>query len=127
MYDSGKIITGLIIFLVLITFPTWYNLVQGKASYVPELKIVTKEKECIEPTPYMRANHTELLTLWRESVVREGDRVYVGAGGKKYIMSLQNTCMNCHSNKTEFCDRCHNYSAVTPNCWDCHIAPKEKT
>ena len=25
MYDSGKIITGLIIFVLFITFPIWYN------------------------------------------------------------------------------------------------------
>jgi cytochrome c oxidase subunit 2 len=39
-------------------------------------------------------------------------------------MSLQNTCMHCHSNKQKFCDECHTYVAVKPYCWDCHIAPK---
>ena len=29
-------------------------------------------------------------------------------------MSLTRTCMDCHSNKAEFCDRCHNYLAVRP-------------
>ena len=28
-------------------------------------------------------------------------------------MSLSNTCLDCHSNKAEFCDRCHNYASVT--------------
>ena len=37
-------------------------------------------------------------------------------------MSLQNECMRCHSNKKKFCDECHNYMAVKPYCWDCHIA-----
>jgi hypothetical protein len=41
-------------------------------------------------------------------------------------MSLQNTCMQCHPNKAEFCDRCHNYASVKPYCWDCHVEPKEK-
>jgi hypothetical protein len=41
-------------------------------------------------------------------------------------MSLQNGCMRCHSNKKKFCDECHNYMAVKPYCWDCHIQPKEK-
>jgi len=41
-------------------------------------------------------------------------------------MSLQNGCMTCHSNKKKFCDECHNYMAVVPYCWDCHIQPKEK-
>jgi len=127
MYDAGKIVTGLVIFLCVATFPFWYNAVSGKAALAPELKIVSKEKRCVEPTPYMRSNHMQLMDFWRDSVVREGNRVYVGAGGNKYIMSLQNTCMSCHSNKTEFCDRCHNYMAVKPDCWDCHIEPKEKT
>jgi len=34
--------------------------------------------------------------------------------------------MKCHSNKKEFCDKCHNYMAVVPYCWSCHIAPKEE-
>ena len=50
----------------------------------------------------------------------------MGPDGKQYTMSLINTCMKCHTSKAKFCDRCHNYMAVTPDCWDCHIAPKEK-
>jgi hypothetical protein len=126
MYDGGKIVTGLIIFLCIATFPVWYQAVSGKATYPPELKIVTKEKQCVEPTPYMRAEHMELMDFWRNAVVREGDRVYVSATGKTYTMSLQNTCMDCHWNKAEFCDRCHNYAAVKPDCWNCHIEPKER-
>jgi len=34
--------------------------------------------------------------------------------------------MHCHSNKKKFCDECHNYMAVKPFCWDCHIQPREK-
>jgi hypothetical protein len=41
-------------------------------------------------------------------------------------MSLQNGCMQCHSNKKKFCDECHNYLSVKPFCWDCHIQPAEK-
>ena len=39
MYDGGKIITGIILFLVLFTVPVWYNLASGKADQVPELEI----------------------------------------------------------------------------------------
>ncbi len=125
MYDAGKIITGLIIFLCLITFPSWYNVVGGKAAYTPEPKIVTEEKQCVEPTQYMRTSHMQLLDDWRNAVVREGNRVYVATDGKKYNMSLSNTCLNCHSNKAEFCDQCHNYVEVTPTCWNCHVIPEE--
>jgi len=33
--------------------------------------------------------------------------------------------MDCHNNKTKFCDQCHNYAGVSPYCWECHIEPKE--
>ena len=98
MYDAGKIIAGLILFICVITFPLWYAAVSGKAAPAPELKLVTKEKQCIESTPYMRSKHMELLDLWRQSVVREGKRIYINTSGKNYSLSLQNTCMYCHSN-----------------------------
>ncbi|MFH1626001.1 MAG: sulfate reduction electron transfer complex DsrMKJOP subunit DsrJ [Pseudomonadota bacterium] len=126
MYDRGKVIAGLIVFLCLITFPIWYNVVSGKAAYRPELKIATEEKNCVEPLQYMREGHMQLLNNWRETVVREGERIYAAADGKKYTMSLSNTCLSCHSNKADFCDRCHNYVNVTPTCWNCHVIPEEK-
>ncbi|MFH1740361.1 MAG: sulfate reduction electron transfer complex DsrMKJOP subunit DsrJ [bacterium] len=125
MYDSGKIIPGIIIFFCLITFPVWYNLASGKAAPFEEPKIITDAKECVESKEYMRHSHMDLLNQWRDAVVREDKRVYVSQGGKEYMMSLSNTCMDCHSNKTDFCDQCHNYMEVRPYCWDCHIEPEE--
>lgn len=125
MYDAGKIITGLVVFLALITFPIWYNQASGAAITKPEPKIVTEAKECVAPTEYMRQYHLQLLNQWRDLVVRNGNRVYVGFNGVEHEMSLSNTCMECHSNKAQFCDQCHNYVGVVPYCWDCHIQPKE--
>jgi hypothetical protein len=130
MYDGGKIIAGLIIFIGLVTFPFFYNM--GKANAKIEPKIDTPaieelaEKKCVEPKEFMRTEHMKLLNQWRDWAVRDGNRIYEGAEGKKYEISLQNSCMHCHSNKKNFCDKCHNYMAVKPYCWDCHIAPKEK-
>ncbi len=129
MYDGGKIITGIIIGFVLLTFPVWYNLGKAeppKKDHEPILPV--KEKQCVEPTPYMKTKHMQVVDLWRDSVVRTAKRIYVSKDGKKYEMSLQNTCMStqCHAKKTEFCDKCHNYAGVTPYCWDCHIPPKEE-
>lgn len=130
MHDAGKIIPGLIIFAAIVTFPFYYNM--GKAVARPEPKLDTpaiqelKERQCVESMEFMRANHMQLLNQWRDAVVRDGNSVYMGLGGKKYTMSLQNTCMKCHSNKKNFCDSCHNYVAVRPYCWDCHIKPKER-
>ena len=68
------------------------------------------------------------LNNWREDVVRRDDRWYVfEVDGVETTVrkSLTETCLSCHSNKTEFCDACHAYTAVTPYCWDCHVIPKE--
>ncbi len=134
MYNGGKIIAGLIILVALVTFPIFYNM--GKPVAMPEPKLDTPEirmwekekgkKECVEAKSFMRANHMQLLNDWRDWAVRDGKRVYVNAEGKHFTISLQNTCMHCHSNKKEFCDSCHTYANVKPYCWSCHLAPKEK-
>lgn len=130
LYDGGKIIAGLIIFFALAASPFLINM--GKANLKPEPKIDTPEinalaeKKCIESKEFMRAEHMKLLNDWRDSAVRNGARVYVNSEGKAFTISLQNTCMHCHSNKKKFCDECHNYMAVKPYCWNCHIEPKEK-
>ncbi|WP_319524227.1 sulfate reduction electron transfer complex DsrMKJOP subunit DsrJ [uncultured Desulfosarcina sp.] len=122
MKDKNKIFAGLAIFIVVVTLPFWFNL--GKAAPAPELELTAKAKAaktCVMPTEFMTANHMQLLDVWRHNVVRGGERMFVNADGKLYDMSLSNTCLDCHSNKKEFCDRCHNYASVRPYCWDCHI------
>ncbi len=124
MYDSGKIIPGLIIFVLFITFPIWYN--HGDAGAVPKPELPKDMKECVAPAAEMRAEHMQLLNEWRDEVLRDGNRSFnVKIGEKKYQMSLMNTCMQCHTSKKKFCDTCHVYASVTPYCWDCHITPVE--
>ena len=127
MYDGGKIIVGLAFFIAVVTFPIWFNLASGEASEPPDPKIITDATECVAETDYMRASHMALLNEWRDLVVREGKRVYVSPGGKEYTMSLTNGCLDCHSIKEEFCERCHVYMGVSLYCWDCHYEPKEKS
>ena len=129
IYDAGKVFTGLALFIVFLTAPIWLS--GGKSASPPEIRVDTPviqrlvEKRCIEPTAYMKANHMELLDTWRQAVVREGEPLYVASDGKKYRMSLSGTCLHCHSNKDQFCDRCHNYAGVKPACWSCHVVPQE--
>ena len=127
LYDKDKVIAGLVIFVVLATFPFWYNL--GKAASAPEVELTDKAKaaeKCVRDTQYMRNEHMQLLDEWRDTVVRDAKRIYVNERNMGYDMSLSNTCLDCHSNKEQFCDRCHNYTSVNPYCWDCHIDnPKE--
>jgi hypothetical protein len=124
MYDTGKIIPGLVVFGVLLTTPIWYSLATGGVNQAPELQLPTSENQCIESTQWMRDNHMHLLDDWRQMVVRDGIRTYVASDGKEYEISLTGTCLDCHSDKKEFCDQCHNYAGVTPNCWECHEVPE---
>lgn len=124
MYNAGKIIPGLVIFLGLMTFPFWSNL--GRAAFeAPELVFPETEEECVEPGDWMRANHMILLDDWRDLAVRDNVRLFTSDTGKRFDMSLTKTCLSsqCHANKDTFCDRCHDALAIAPHCWDCHVVP----
>jgi hypothetical protein len=132
IYDRNKVFIGLLVFVVIFTIAFWKNL--GKAVPPPQpqldtpaiVKLPEKDRKCVESLAFMRESHMLLLTTWRENVIRTGERYYVNAEGKKYLASLSNTCMECHSNKTQFCDQCHNYVAVVPNCWGCHLTKEQQ-
>ncbi len=127
MYDTGKIILGIFIFLAVFSVPFWYNsVVTGDADYVPEPQTADKAEEagqCVENVEYMKAKHMDLLMTWRNDAVRGADKDYVSKeyGGEPFRKSLTGTCLEqCHDNKAEFCDQCHSYVNVKPGCWDCH-------
>ena len=135
IYDKGPVFIGIAVFLALALFPFYNNI--GVENKKPEPKTDTPaiqewekkygKKECVESKEYMKGEHMALLNDWRDSVVREYNAGYISAAnGKRFNMSLQNECIRCHSNKKKFCDECHNYVAVKPYCWECHIQPKEK-
>ena len=126
MYDAGKIIVGLVIFVCLVTFPVWYMFANQNPTSGLDLELPAGKTHCVESTEYMKSNHMQLLNDWRQMVVRDGQTTYVSSSGEKYDISLTGTCLECHTNKAEFCDKCHNYSGVEPKCWDCHIAPEGK-
>jgi hypothetical protein len=127
MYDASKIVAGLAVFVVIATSPLWYNPLSTASPAAPVLQKPTNgSTECVEATDFMRANHMNLLDRWRDSVVRDDVRTYTSKlSGREYTMSLSNTCLDCHSNKQQFCDACHTYSAVDPYCWTCHVIPEE--
>jgi hypothetical protein len=125
MYNKGTIIPGLIIFVLFVTFPLWFNAF-STASTAPKPELPPGgEKQCVAPIAEMQANHMAILNEWRDDVLRNGNRVTVTVEGKEYRKGLQMACMQCHSNKEKFCDSCHEYASVKPYCWDCHLTPKE--
>ena len=123
MYNSRFIIGAALVALVLFTSPFWLS----KSGYKrPELLLPAHEKDCVEPVAFMRAEHMQLLNEWRDQALRNENRVYVASDGRKWEISLQNTCLKCHDNTEKFCDACHVSNSVYPYCWKCHIDPKAK-
>jgi hypothetical protein len=123
MRDRGLIVTGLVVFLVVITFPAWYNVAAGTPAPGPDPRLPETEKVCVRPAGQMRLAHMQVVNDWRDRVVREHVRFEVAPDGRRHEMSLTRTCLGCHRDKAEFCDRCHNYAGVTPYCWECHVNP----
>ncbi len=128
MYDTGKVIIGIIIFVLLFTSPLLLNLSSGEGTYRPDPKLPASGT-CVESKSYMKDYHMEMLNTWRNMVVRQNyrylktsDGKYFEINGHRAEMSLTKTCLNCH-HKAEFCDKCHNYLDVQPYCWNCHIDP----
>ncbi|UCF36274.1 MAG: sulfate reduction electron transfer complex DsrMKJOP subunit DsrJ [Acidobacteriota bacterium] len=123
MSDYGKIILGLVGFLVLCTSPFWYQVLSSDGLPAPELKLPVGEQGCVESKEYMRALHMDLLNRWRDAVVRDGERIYVSTSGREYQMSLTGTCLGCHTSRADFCDQCHTYVGSENYCWSCHVEP----
>ncbi len=89
-----------------------------------------KLEQCVEPTSVMRRNHFEFIKHQRDLTVHEGIR------GSKHSLS---GCVDCHARKDtsgkavpvnaegQFCDGCHDYAAVSLDCFSCHrTTPGEK-
>jgi hypothetical protein len=114
------------IFVVLGFSPFLVNLTKAEENTAPVLAYPVNADKCIESREYMRAYHMEILNDWRDLAIRENAR-YATINGSEVKMSLNQTCMKCHDNKREFCDKCHNYLNVDPYCWDCHTEPEAKS
>jgi hypothetical protein len=132
MYDKGKVLIGLAIFVIAALSIVGYNATMGDSDVFrtegklgPE-KPVGHEK-CVKDLAYMQTSHMVLLNQWRDEVIREGKRELVKTeGGEMVEKSLQNGCLSCHTSREKFCDRCHEYANVDPYCWDCHLAPNQE-
>ena len=63
LYDGGKILIGLIIFVAFATFPFYFNI--GKVNAKPEPKLDTpailqmpeQDRKCVESKTFMRTEH----------------------------------------------------------------------
>ena len=84
---------------------------------------------CVEPVEIMRKQHFEFILGHRDRTVIEGIRT------TQYSL---NACIDCHitpnaqgkyarySEETHFCADCHQFAAVSIDCFQCHAdRPKE--
>ena len=125
MYNSKFILAGLVAFVALFTSPFWLNALTPEYKR-PDIALPQGfgQEECVETRDFMRAEHMQILNNWRDMALREGLREYTDSRGHVWEINLQNTCMSCHVNKKDFCDKCHDSNSVDPYCWDCHVEPK---
>jgi hypothetical protein len=121
--DRPLILAGLTLFVGLVTTPIWHGALDRKTALTaPPIKLPAQEKQCVAPTSYMRSSHMRLLEDWRNEAVRDGQRQFVAFNGKTYDKNPTRTCVTaCHTDRKEFCGRCHDYAGVSdPDCWNCH-------
>jgi len=83
---------------------------------------------CVEDTDFMRRNHMHLLTHQRDETVLDGIR------GERHSLK---ECISCHvvkgpdsvpvtvSSPQHFCRSCHDYAAVSIDCFQCHASRPE--
>ena len=84
-----------------------------------------KGEHCVADTAFMRRYHMTMLKHQRDETVREGVR------GKAFGLGA---CVNCHEvkgadgravsydNPKHFCRSCHDYAAVSIDCFGCHAS-----
>lgn len=101
----------------------------GNSGRVPMPAIpMGQGDQCVEDTDFMRRNHMDLLMHQRDETMIEGIR------GKQYSLK---ECISCHAvygpdsvpvtvaDPQHFCRSCHDYAAVSIDCFQCHASRPE--
>lgn len=109
---------------LLITLPLSLQAGDTNLPQVPKAKMnATEEHGCVSDVSDMRKNHMEYLLHQRDDTMRRGIRT------KQYSLA---ECIECHVTEDStgqvadfgtdkhFCSSCHNYVAVSIDCFQCH-------
>jgi hypothetical protein len=123
--DRRVVLASLALFLAAVTYPAWRAIAFGTRPDGPRLARSRVPGACVAPPAEMRLSHMKLLAEWRDLAVRQGVRSVTMPDARKWKVSLSGTCLDCHD-KAKFCDRCHEYAAVKPDCWNCHVVPERQ-
>jgi predicted CXXCH cytochrome family protein len=101
-----------------------------KASAGVPLPVIPRAmgENCVEDTDFMRRNHMDMLKHQRDETMLRGVRTEQH--------SLRE-CLNCHvvkgtdskpvtsASPKHFCRSCHDYAAVSIDCFQCHASRPE--
>jgi len=109
--------------VLIILFPLGYSVVcsvfsqdtQGAQPFLE--KPDAQYKNCVRETDYMRFYHMDLLKEIRDEAVRQQ-----GRGDLKL-----SDCRKCHTNREQFCDKCHKVANLYLDCFGCHYYPETAT
>ncbi len=108
---------GLALVLALSHGPMWAG--DGRTP-LPVIERATAGAACVAPSEVMRRSHMDFLKHQRDDTVRGGVR------GARYSLKA---CIDCHASAqtasvakadTNFCISCHQYAAVSIDCFECH-------
>lgn len=95
---------------------------------IPKPLNMAKGDQCVADAHFMRLNHMDMLKHDRDKTVHEGQR------DVQYSLK---ECVACHAVNDEqgsaitaaepehFCRSCHDYAAVTIDCFQCHASRPE--
>ncbi|MBF0437624.1 MAG: hypothetical protein HQL93_00740 [Magnetococcales bacterium] len=101
-------------FLIVTLFAVWTVLPYSGWADPPQPEKAVRGP-CVRNPEWMRRNHMDFLKHKREETVRKG----ISVKSESFL-----ACANCHQSRERFCDRCHAYVSVAPNCFECHQYPK---
>jgi hypothetical protein len=116
MLDKNKSAVVLAILGIIIVLPiAYYVVLDTVPQEEPFLEMPDpKYQECVRDTDYMRFHHMDLLKEIRVQVVREGERSDIGF----------KDCRDCHTDRSRFCNQCHNIVNLHLDCFGCHNYPE---
>jgi len=116
MLKKYKGAVTVVILLLVVFLPIGYYLVRDVFPQDSEVFLEKPDQydECIEDTEYMRFHHMDLLKEWREQSVREGIR------GEHTLSD----CRDCHTDRSRFCNQCHEIVNLYLDCFGCHNYPE---
>lgn len=101
------------VFAVVILLPVAFSVLRPLWAAEPEPFLEAADPQwqsCVRDVEYMRYHHMDLLKEVRSDVIRAGLKGGITLAG----------CGDCHHNRDQFCDKCHQAASVSLDCWACH-------